>query len=577
MKKHINVLGILGLVRDPAACLVRGGKIIAVAEEERFVRIKHARGLFPKNAIKFCLDYGKIAVKDIDFIAIAWDTKKYPGRMAEIYLENWYKYKITDEKTLQWHIKMLRDYDHNKYEQRIVDELVECGFDKDDMPPIKFVEHHYSHAVSAYYCSGFKEASVITIDGHGEENCTVLWEVRNKTFKKVKEFNIPNSMGWFYAAFTKFAGFEIYDGEGKLMGLAPYGKPNKKIMENVNKLCKTTNDGYEIDPSYLFYYKRTYADEYSDKFVEVFGKGRNKDEFITEYHKNVAYEAQNKLEETGLNLAKYIVEKTGIKNLCLAGGVALNCKMNGHIWKNLELNNIFIQPMSSDEGAALGAAIAVSIEAGYDVENLIMHHVYFGPEYTNEEIKKALDIANVKYQYIEEVEKETSKLIADGKIIGWFQGRMEVGPRALGNRSILADPRRSETKDIVNNKVKFRESWRPFCPSILDECKEDYLEKAYYHPFMILTFFVKEGKKNEIPAVVHVDGTTRPQTIKKDVNPRYWKLIDEFRKLTNVPVLLNTSFNIRGEPIVCNPQDAINCFLKTGIDVLVLGNYIIKK
>lgn len=578
IKKLPSVLGIHYLRTDPSACLIVNGEIAAMAEEERFIRDKHAEGKFPENAIKFCLGQANIALKDLDCITIGWDISAYPLKMAEHYLKTWYKWPTKDEKTLNWEISSLKKYSGDTYTKKIKEHLMKAGFNEEDIPKILFKPHHYCHAISSYIASGFKEANIITADGHGEENCTVLWEARGREIKKIREFNIPHSLGWFYGAFTRFTGFKIYDGEGKCMGLAPYGKPNSKYAGHINEMLKINGGGYEVDPTYLYYWKRSLVDEYSDKFSEIFGEYRkNDEEEIKDHHKEIAYEAQRRLEEAGINLAGYLAGETKIRNICLAGGVALNCKMSGAIHRLKEIDDIFIQPVSGDDGTALGAAMSVYFENNLRLEGLKMEHVYFGPEYDENSIEKTLKANKLDYRKSGNLEKEVAELLSDGKIAGWFQGRMEVGPRALGNRSILADPRNPESKDIVNSKVKHREAWRPFCPSIMEEYAEEYLEKSCYHPFMILTFKIKKDKIKAIPSVVHVDGTARAQTVNKEINVKFWNLLNEFYNLTNVPVLLNTSFNIKGEPIVCNPQDAVDCFLKTGLDYLAIGSFLVKK
>jgi carbamoyltransferase len=573
-----TILGIHYLRIDPSACLIADGRIVAMAEEERFTREKHAEGKFPENAIKFCLQQAKIGLGDVDYIAIGWDITAYPLKMAEHYLRTWHKWPTKDEKTLNWEINSLRKYSGDAYVKKIRNQLMAAGFNENDIPTMVFRPHHYCHAISAYLASGFNEANIVTVDGHGEENCTVLWEARGREIRKLREFNIPHSLGWFYAAFTRFVGFKIYDGEGKCMGLAPYGHPNKKLERAVNEILRIGSDAYEVDPTYLFYSKRTIADEFSDKFAQAFGEYRktDKDE-IRDEHKDAAYEAQRRLEEAAVMLTRSVVKQTKLRNICLAGGVALNCKMNGVVHRLDEIDNIFIQPVSGDDGSVLGAAMAIYLENGLPIDGFRMDHVYFGPEYTNQDIEAVLKAHDLEYGRPAEIEKETARLISDGSIVGWFQGRMEVGPRALGNRSILADPRNPKSKDIVNQKVKFREPWRPFCPSIMYEHADEYLVKSCYHPFMILTFIVNEEKTKEIPSVVHVDNTARPQTVRKDVNPRYWSLLNEFYRITNVPVLLNTSFNIKGDPIVCTPEDAVECYEKTGLDALAIGDYLVTK
>lgn len=577
----MNVLGIFGLgrgERDPSACLISQGRIIAMAEEERFTRDKHALRTFAKNAISYCLAEGNISMKEVDCISIGWDVERYPNDMKDHFVELSKVYPEKDDKTIKWEERQIGMYTREAFEKKLTEQLLKCGYDKETLPPIVFKPHHYSHAVSAYLASGFEDASVITLDGHGELNCTVLWEVRKGNFRKIKEFNIPHSLGWYYGAFTRFTGFKIYDGEGKTMGLAPYGNPNKYFRSKIRDMLKLNSNGYSIDPTLLYYSKRTLVDEFSDEFANIFGEYRENDEAeILQHHKDAAFEAQKRLEEVGLFLAEYLIDKTGIRNLCLAGGVALNCKMNGRIHRSEKVDNIFIQPVSGDDGTALGAAMALYLENNLDTSGFKMEHVYYGPSFSNSQIENSLIKRGLTYIKVDNIEKQTAKLISEGNVVGWFQDRMEVGPRALGNRSILADPRLAESQDIVNEKVKFREKWRPFCPSMLEEYSSEYLDKSCYHPFMILTFRIKKEKISEIPSVVHVDDTARPQTVRKEVNQKYWQLIDEFRKITNVPVLLNTSFNIKGEPIVCTPDEAIKCYLDTGIDVLAIGDFLIRK
>ncbi|MGB7877062.1 MAG: carbamoyltransferase C-terminal domain-containing protein, partial [Anaerolineales bacterium] len=545
-------------------------------EEERFIRVKHADGYFPINAINFCLETGNITMQDVDNISIGWDVNEYVENIPQFYEELRETYKdIIDEDSLDWQNRTLKRFQPATYKQQIVDQFNKHGFT--NIPEIKFVDHHYSHALAAYYCSGYKDAIVITVDGHGQKNCTILWKVENGQFEVIKEFNIPHSLGWFYAAFTKFLGFRVYDGEGKVMGLAPYGKTNEKFKKYVTEMVKLVDDGYVIDPSYISFGKKTVEKNFTDKFTQTFGE-RPQNGVFNQDHKDIAFEAQDRLEVVAAHLVNSLVEKTNIKNLCIAGGVALNCKMNGYVWRECGIENIFIQPISGDDGTAFGSAMAVYLENGGDPANFeIQEHVYYGPDYSDEEIEAALKKANLTYQKSINISKETAEFIADGKVVAWFQGKMEAGPRALGNRSILTDPRNAKMKDIVNNKVKFREPWRPFCPSMLYECAPDYLEKWYETPFMILTFQIKQDKVDKIPAVVHVDNTARPQLVKREINPMYYDLIKEFENITGEGVVLNTSFNIRGEPIVCTPEDAIDCFLKTGIEVLVMSNFLVKK
>jgi len=572
----MNILGILYLDHDPAACLLRDGKIIAFVEEERLIRVKHADGYFPINAINYCLKTGNITMHDVDYISIGWDVNEYIEKIPRFYEELRETYKdILDEGSLDWQDNNLKRFQPATYKQLVVDQFKEHGFN--EIPEIKFVDHHYSHALMAYYCSGYQDAIVMTVDGHGQRNCTVLWKVENGQFEVIKEINIPNSLGWFYAAFTKFLGFRVYDGEGKVMGLAPYGKTNEKFKKYVTEMVKVVDGGYVIDPSYISFGKKTVEKNFTDKFAQAFGE-RPEDGVFNQDHKDIAFEAQDRLEIVAAHLVDYLVSETNIKNLCIAGGVALNCKMNGYVWRNCGIENIFIQPISGDDGTAIGSAMAVYLENGGNPDHFDkQEHVYYGPEYSDEEIEAALKKANLTYRKCSNISKEAARLIADGKVVAWFQGKMEAGPRALGHRSILTDPRNAEMKDIVNNKVKFREPWRPFCPSMLYERAPDYLEKWHESPFMILTFEIKSEMVDRIPSVVHVDNTARPQLVKREINPRYYDLIKEFENITGEGVVLNTSFNIKGEPIVCAPEDAVECFLKTEIEVLIMSDFLVEK
>ena len=572
----MDIIGINYLDHDPAACLFRDGTIVAMAEEERFVRVKHADGHFPINAIEFCLREGKITMGDVDYLSVGWDVNDYPEKMPRFFSGLQERYKdIIDEDSIEWQERSLKRFHPETYRQLIMSRLEGYGFT--NIPEIKFVNHHYSHALTAYYCSGYKDAIIITADGHGEENCTVLWKVENGAFEKLKEINIPHSLGWYYAAFTSFLGFRVYDGEGKTMGLAPYGRPNERFRRTIDEIVAPTQDAYELDPSYISFGKKSVERYFTDKFAQAFGE-RPMGGVFNQDHKDIAFEAQDKLEETAARMVDHLIRETGTRNLCLAGGVALNCKMNGYIWRNCDLENIFIQPVSGDDGTTFGSAMAVYLEHGGKPGNLTqLEHVYFGPCFSNAEIEAALRKANLEYTKSDDISREAAELVADGKVIGWFQGRMEMGPRALGNRSILADPRRAEMKDIVNKKAKFREPWRPFCPSILYERAPVYLEKWHASPFMILTFTITEDKRDKIVAVTHVDSTARPQLVKKEINPRYYNLIKRFEDITGEAVVLNTSFNVKGEPIVCTPQDAVDCFLKTGIEVLAIGDFLARK
>jgi len=402
-----------------------------------------------------------------------------------------------------------------------------------------------------------------------------MW-IGNKegVFKLPKEYTIPNSIGWFYSCITEFLGFRGHSDEGKTMGLAPYGKENLWVREQLENIFKIEPNGdYEIDATYIYFGKRTRSTRFTQKFMDIFGEPHIAGTPFSDLHKDIAYEAQRLLEIATQQLVRQLISTTNIKNVCIAGGVGMNCKMNGVINQMEEVDQLFVFPASSDEGTAIGAAMAIN----QDMQGFKLDHTSYGPEYSNEDIKRLLDELKLKYTYYEDIDKEVAKRIANNQIVGWFQGRMEFGARALGNRSILANPMNKDIKDIINNKVKNRESFRPFCPSLLYEDKDKYLINCKEAPFMIVAYYAKPGIKELIPAVVHVDNTVRPQTVRKEVKPLYWNLINEFKKITGEGIILNTSFNVRGEPIVCNPLDAVRCFYGTGMDAVAIGNYLLEK
>jgi carbamoyltransferase len=573
----MNILGLLYLNQDPAASLMINGSLVSLAEEERFTRIKHAKGVFPEKSIRFCLNENRLSPSDIDCITVGWNVNAYKNRVQRCFEENNLLYK-KDNLSQKWEHSQILTYNRTNYTSILINGLENSGFSRENIPPVKYYDHHYTHALSAYIPSKYNDAIILTIDGHGEENCTVVWVAKNGTIKKLKEYNIPHSLGWFYSAVTKFCGFESNDGEGKTMGLAPYGKRNTVIAHKLSKIIQHKEGDYKINPEFLIYGDKNYAKEFTDLFVSTFGPPRNKNsDEISSYYQDFAYESQLLLEEVVCNIVRGAIKQTGIKNVCLSGGVALNCKMNGVIASMPEVENAYVQPISNDVGTTFGSSFAFCLENKYKISPSVLEHVYLGPEESDEMVLKSLNNKDLNFSYIKNIEETTANLLANGHIIGWFQGKMEAGKRALGNRSILGDPRRKEIKDLINNKVKFREPWRPFCPSILEEYQHEFIEDVFYHPFMIIAFKVKKEKISSIPSVVHIDNTVRIQSVSKKINERYWNLINEFYKLTGVPILLNTSFNLKGEPIVCTSEDAISTFIKTDMDYLVINNFLIKK
>jgi carbamoyltransferase len=470
---------------------------------------------------------------------------------------------------------------------RVGDALLAAGIRAAKGNNVHFVEHHRAHLASALFCSPFEDATVVSIDGFGDFS-SVMWGVGTGNRMNIRGgVRYPHSLGIFYTAFTQFLGFPKYGDEYKMMGLAAYGEP--RFLDQVRDVVKTEGDQCRLNLDYFIHHAQgvdmtweggepSLGPVYSKKFVEAFGKPRAPRTEIEQWHTDLACSAQKVLEENYFALLNYVQKQTGQKTVCLAGGVALNCVANGMIFERTDFRDVFIQPAAHDAGTAIGAALYVQHQVLKQPRSFVMRHVYYGPEYSESEIRRELGDAGTAWHRLEEeaLVARTAKEIAAGKIVGWYQGRMEFGPRALGNRSILADPRRKDMKDILNARIKYREPFRPFCPSILAERTGDWFETDYPSPFMVVAYKIKPAQRERIPAVTHGDGTGRLQTVEKDVNPLYWKLIKKFEDLTGVPVLLNTSFN-ENEPIVNTPQQALDCFLRTQMDVLVMGPFLLLK
>jgi carbamoyltransferase len=572
----MNIIGISAFGQNPAACLLRNGKLIAFAEEERFIRVKSAFGHFPLQALKYCLIQGKIGPNDIDQIAIGWDHEKYPLRFPLFLAQQWFKYGFLShsDTTNRVFIELLT-LQPKEVEKQVKFYLATLGY-KGKLAKLNYVSHHLSHAASAYYASGFPHSLIFIADGSGEERTTSLYFGDGLNLKELTHANIPDSLGWLYAAATAFLGFKPYEDDGFVMGLAPYGKPNYAIKQKIQKIVQLKNGNYTIDPKYTLLGNHTLNEHFSDELVNLLGANRLSNQNMTQKLKNIAYALQDKLEEVVLSLIQKNINKVPSRNICLAGGVALNCKMNGRITSSGLVDNLFVQPASNDAGSALGAAMIIAARNGSD-PRFIMNHTGWGPQYSEQEIKKVLDETMISYKRPKNIEKEIAKAIVGGKIVSRFTGRMEMGPRALGNRSILANACIKGMNDIVNKRVKHRDPWRPFCPSIIKETIKDYVSKPLESRFMTVIYDVLKSKKKQIPAVVHVDGTTRPQSVDKEVNPKYHRLISSVGEYTGNPVVLNTSFNVKGEPIVCTPQDALRCFASTGIDILAIEGFWIEK
>jgi carbamoyltransferase len=548
-------------MHDSSACIVRDGEVLFAVAEERLSRVKHdAR--FPALAIRACLDFTGIRSDEIDFICQGWSLPR-TGFLHDLRCYASGKQPVDSRALLNstryfvsmWHQKS----GENRFRQLFGPTNAR----------FRFVDHHLAHAISAYAFSGFDDAAVLVLDGRGAWEATSLWHGRDGHLEHVWTIPWPNSLGLFYAQFTQYLGFTPYSDEWKVMGLAPYGEPGIGLREFIIP----DDNPYRVSARLLIG-----KDSAPTAAIEArLGAKRAPESDIDHRHKNLAFAVQSSCEEAMLTLARAAVEQTHSRNLCLAGGVALNSKANGKIVASGLVDKLFVQPASGDDGVCLGAALAPYLDNGGKLPVHKMRHAYLGPESSEPEIEKALQTYKLRSTRLPDAAKTAAELLAGGKILGWFQGRMEFGPRALGSRSILADPRDPEMNAKVNNAVKFREWWRPFAPSLLAEAAAEYLESATDSPFMVLTAQVKSEKRGMIPSVTHVDGSARPQTVEREISPLYWKLIDEFGKRTGVPVVMNTSFNLRGEPIVCTPTDAIRTFFSSGMDALVIGNFLVEK
>jgi carbamoyltransferase len=598
------ILGVSCYYHDSAAVLLQDGQLIAAAEEERFSRVKHDNG-YPKHAIKFCLKQGGITAKDLDYVVFYEKPLVKFERILMTTLGGFPKtYPVFRESMVAWFNEKLwaksklhaeLDVDRNK---------------------ILFVEHHLSHAASALFASPFEEAAVLTIDGVGEWTTatvghgTAAWQQPDGSIRGenkidlTQEIKFPHSLGLLYSAFTAWLAFQVNEGEYKVMGMAPYGTP--RYVDDVHKLINVGDDGsFRLNMDYFSFHYSTKS-TYNQKFVDLFGTPRRAEsEFYTtvthprkdhpqwsdqiaaenQHYADVAASIQTVTEEIMLKMARHAHDVTGSKNLVIAGGVALNSVANGRIIKETPFEDVFIQPAAGDSGGALGAALYAYHVLLNKPREFVMEHAYWGQEYSEAEMKAAIEARGFPYERIDDDEKLLDQVVdrlTQRKVVSWFRERFEWGPRALGHRSILADPRSIEMKEVVNLKIKFREPFRPFAPVVLEERAHEYFEmpspeKYYPARYMLLVAPIPEAKRDDIQAVCHVGGTGRLQTIRREWNPAYYRVVEKFGEATGVPVLLNTSYNLRGEPIVTTPQNALNTFAKSDIDALVMGQFLVKK
>jgi carbamoyltransferase len=548
-------------MHDSSACIVRDGELLFAVAEERISRTKHdAR--FPQSAIQACLDFANVRPEAVDEVCLGWQPV---GQL--------YRHDLSLYATGRWPLTYLNFLNSTRYFLSLQHQKSGANTFARQFPASKaryrFVDHHLAHAISAYSYSGFDDAAVVVMDGRGAWEATSIWHGSKGRVYPVLTINWPDSLGLFYAVFTGFLGFVPNADEWKVMGLAPYGKPGVDLSTFLDVHAAP----YKVHTARL----AGKSDNPHANWPAALGSPREPESDISELHKDIAYAVQDLCEAAMLNVVRLALEKTHSRNLCLAGGVALNSKANGKIAASGIVDNIFVQPAASDDGVALGAALAPFLDGGQRLPLKPMRHAYLGPSFDDQAIQAALNTYKIRSTRLSDPAATAAEFLSQGKILGWYQGRMEFGPRALGNRSILADPRDPEMNTKVNNAVKFREWWRPFAPSFKKEAVPDYLESAYDSPFMILTAQVRPEKRGIIPSVTHVDGSARPQTVGKEINPLYYRLIDEFGKRTGVPVIMNTSFNLRGEAIVHTPTDAIRTFFSSGMDALVLGSFLVEK
>ncbi len=560
----MHILGISAFYHDSAACLLRDGEVIAAASEERFTRKKHDAS-FPQHAVNFCLRAGGIGVEDLDHVGFYDKPLVKFERILMTYISTFPRSFPSFSKAIPIWLSEKLWTRHN-----IKRDLAFNG-------EVLFIQHHQSHAASAFLVSPFPEAAILTLDGVGEWATASYGLGKGNKLDLFKEIRFPHSLGLLYSAFTYYLGFKVNSAEYKVMGAAPYGKPLHYDLI-LNELVQLREDGsFKLNMKYFAYdYGLTMTNKHFDRLFG--GPPRQPETRLEQRHWDIAASVQKVTEEVVLRMARHLHEVTGQANLCMAGGVALNCVANGRLLREGPFRRIFVQPAAGDAGGAVGVATFIHHHVLGHERTWVWPHAYWGPGYSTEEIRQYLDSNRIKYQELdrEGLLRHTARLIADQQVVGWFQGRMEFGPRSLGNRSILADARNPANKDVVNLKIKFRESFRPFAPSVLAERCAEYFDLDAESPYMLLVAQVRPDKRT-IPSVTHVDGSARIQTVTPAQNPLFHDLIRAFDELTGCPVIINTSFNVRGEPIVCTPADAYLCFMRTNMDTLVLDRFVLDK
>lgn len=572
------VLGINAYHGDAAAAIIKDGRLIAAAEEERFNRYKHSAG-FPAHAIRYCLDAAGVALEDLDHVGISRDPSAHLHKkilFAATRVATLARSQIKDRIGNAAKVRDLKDDLARVFD--VPKKLLKARFHN--------IEHHRAHLASCFFVSPFSRAALLSIDGFGDFISTMWALGEGNSIEVLGQVEYPHSTGIVYTATTQFLGFPHYGDEGKVMGLAPYGQP--RFIDEFREIIRTEENGqFRLNLNCFRHHAEgvemtwdqgspVVGRVYSDEFVHLFGPARTEGAALTDRERDIAASLQLRLEEVSFHVLNNLHQRTGLTDLGLAGGVAYNSVMNGKILLNTPFKRLFIQPAAGDSGTALGVCYQIYNGVLKCERGEVMEGAYTGPQFSDDEIRAALGEFELESYSDEEVTKRAAHDIAAGLVVGWFQGRMEFGPRALGNRSIVVDPRRAEMKDILNDRIKKREPFRPFAPSILEERVGDFFEQTHPAPTMLMVYQIRKERRSEIPAVTHVDGSGRVQTVSRAVNERYYQLISDFAALTGVPVILNTSFN-ENEPIVCTPQEAIECFRKTKMDVLYLGNHAIRR
>jgi carbamoyltransferase len=568
------ILGLNAYHGDAAAALVVDGELVNAAEEERFTRIKHGAG-FPAQAAAWCLAHAGLTPGDLDHVAIGRNPKANLGA------------KVLRTLTRGPSARYVKARLENASRVRDVKGELEAALGAEVGAQLHHVEHHQAHVASAFFASPFDEAAILSVDGFGDFASTMLAEGRGSSFQVLERVLFPHSLGIFYTAVTQWLGFPNYGDEGKVMGLAPYGTP--RFLDEMRRIVRPKGDVFELDLDYFRHHREgvdmtwdagtpTIGTLFSERMEEAFGAARKPDAELTALHEDVAASLQAVLEESYLHLVDALWQRTRIPNICLAGGVALNAVANGRIRPETPFEEVFVQPAAGDSGIAVGSALYVWHQELGRPRGLGMEHAYWGPEYSDAECAAALAAGGLEAERLDDeaLFAYVAERIAEGDVVGWFQGRMEYGPRALGHRSIVADPRREDIKDVLNARIKQREPFRPFAPSILAGSTGEWFEQDYTSPYMVLVYKTRIEKRELIPGVNHVDDTGRVQTVTEEASPRFYRLIEAFERSTGVPILLNTSFN-ENEPIVMTPQHAVETFQKTRMDLLVLGNSVVRR